>query len=64
MTYVYVLLIYISVGDKLEITAAETRLERDECIMLAEDINASGGSTEIAACMPLLKEEMEDEHGL
>lgn len=63
MTYVYVLLIYISVGDKLEITAAETRLERDECIMLAEDINASSG-TEIAACMPLLKEEMEDEHGL
>ena len=63
MTYVYVLLIYISVGDKLELTSAETRLELDECIMLAEDINASGG-TEIAACMPLLKEEMEDEHGL
>lgn len=63
MTYVYVLLIYISVGDKLEITAAETRLERDECIMLAEDINASAGK-EIAACMPIPKEDMEDEHGL
>lgn len=60
MTYVYVLLIYISVGDKLELTSAQTRLERDECILLAEDINAGSG-TEIAACMPLLKE---DEHGL
>ena len=48
---------------KLELTSAETRLELDECIMLAKDINASAG-TEIAACMPLLKEEMEDEHGL
>jgi hypothetical protein len=63
MTYVYVLLIYISIGDKLELTSAETRLERDECIMLAEDINASAGK-EIAACMPLLKEEKDDEHGL
>jgi hypothetical protein len=60
MTYVYVLLIYISVGDKLELTSAQTRLERDECILLAEDINADSG-TEIAACMPILKE---DEHGL
>ena len=53
MTYVYVLLIYISVGDKLELTSAETRLERDECILLAEDINADSG-TEIAACMPIV----------
>jgi hypothetical protein len=55
MTYVYVLLIYISVGDKLELTSAQTRLERDECILLAEDINADSG-TEIAACMPVLQE--------
>ena len=55
MTYVYVLLIYISVGDKLELTSAKTRLERDECILLAEDINAGPG-TEIAACMPVLQE--------
>ena len=60
MTYVYVLLIYISVGDNLELTSAQTRLDRDECILLEEDINAGPG-TEIAACMPILKE---DEHGL
>ncbi len=63
MTYVYVLLIYISVGDTLKLTAAETRLERDECILLAEEMNADAGK-EIAACMPILKEEKEDEHGL
>lgn len=60
MTYVYVLLIYISVGGKLELTSAQMRLERDECMLLAENINA-GSSTDIAACMPILKE---DEHGL
>lgn len=54
--FTYVLLIYIDVAGRLEMTTAELHLSQFECLMLAEHINSGNEDGEIAACMPVLKD--------
>lgn len=56
MFWTYVLLIYVQIGSKMELTAADIYLEEQECLEMAKEINDGNNENEIAACMPMLKE--------